>query len=555
MSHPRPTDPHAAHRRPLPPGTPAAVGRYEVLRPLGAGPFGRVFLAHDPHAGRYVALKVPDGDAPRDALERFLSAARAAADVHHPNVCPVYDVGAADPEPYVARRCAGAALDEFLAADPPDPPAAIGLALQIAKGLEAAHARGVVHGALKPANVLYDAPTGQLLLTDFGPAPGPPADPVYAAPEQWDARFGPIGAHTDVYAVGVLLFRLLTGGPPFAGGAADLMRAHCDRPPPRPTELRPGLDPRCDAVCLRALAKDPEKRFGSATECAAALAALLAPPPGAGGATWAAGVPGMWYARAADAPFGARWELSTPTPGPVPGEPGRVYRLEVSPVATDADLARLADLHGFPALHRLDLNGCEQITDAGAARAAGLGTLQSLHLRWCQRLTDAALAALAPLADLRALDLRGCKQITDAGAGHLRAFRRLEALDVTFCNRLSDAALAHLGALPALRTLNLSECYQVSDAGLSALAGLRDLRVLHLNWCLQLTDAGVVALAALPNLAELSVQGCPQLTDAGLAVLAGAPALRWLHAGGCDGITDSGRAALQAAKPHLKIER
>jgi Protein kinase domain/Leucine Rich repeat len=559
-------DPHAAHRRPLPEGAPNAVGRYDVLRLLGEGTFGRVYLAHDPQLSRYVALKLPREQLPFDAHEKFLREAKASADIYHPNVCPVYDVGVHDKTPYIVMRCVGSTLDQVLSGEPLDGPTAIGFALQIAKGLEAAHAKGIVHRDLKPGNVLYDATADQLLLTDFGIARwldgtasttgGLKGNPAHMAPEQWDPQFGDVSARTDVYSLGVLLFRMLTGVPLFTGGVAELMRAHCDKPPRRPTDVRPDLDPRCDAVCVRALAKEPEKRFGSATEFAAALAALLAPPPSnAGGTKWTVGVPGMWYARGAGAPRGAKWDISTPTPGPVPCETGRVYRLEASPQADDRDLAALSFLKGFPALHRLDLNGCEQLTDSALTAVGNLTTLRTLHLRWCKNLTDAGLAAVAPLAELAALDLRGCKEITDAGAKHLRAFPKLEALDVMFCNKLTDAALSHFASLRALRTLNLSECFRVTDEGLTALAPLTELRVLHLNWCMALTNAGLSALAALPSLAELSVQGCPHLTDAGLEALTKLPNLRWLHVGACDGITQAGRDALQRAMPRLKLER
>ena len=560
------TDPHAAHRRPLPDGAPAAVARYAVLRLLGEGTFGRVYLAHDPQLSRYVALKLPRDPLAPEAHEKFLRGARASATIDHSNVCPVYDVGVHEKAPYIVMRCVGSTLDQVLSGEPLDAPTAIGFALQIAKGLEAAHAKNIVHRDLKPGNVLYDPTSDQLLLTDFGIARwldgtasttgGLKGNPAHMAPEQWDPQFGEVTARTDVYSLGVLLFRMLTGVPLFTGGAAELMRAHCDKPPRRPTDVRPDLDPRCDAVCAQALAKEPDKRFGSATEFAAALGALLAPPPSnAGGTKWTVGVPGMWYARGAGAPLGAKWEISTPTPGPVPCEPNRVYRLEASPQADDRDLAALSFLKGFPALHRLDLNGCEQLTDGALAAVGDLPTLRTLHLRWCKNLTDAGLSALAPLTELTALDLRGCKEIKDAGAKHLTALRKLETLDVMFCNRLTDSALSHFATLRALRTLNLSECFRVSDDGLSALSPLREMRVLHLNWCMALTDAGLAALASLPSLAELSVQGCPHLTDAGLQALASLPNLRWLHVGACDGITQSGRDALQHAMPKLKLER
>ncbi len=320
-------DPHAPHRRPLPAGAPVTVSRYDVLRVLGEGTFGRVYLAHDPQIGRYVAVKVPRDPLPPEQHANFLREARATADIHHPNLCPVYDAGTHENTPFIVMRCVGSTLDEVLSGPPLDAPTAIGFALQIARGLEAAHAKGIVHRDLKPGNVLFDATADQLLLTDFGIARwldgtasttgGLKGNPAHMAPEQWDPAVGTIGPRTDVYSLGALLFRMLTGVPLFTGTLAQLMRAHLEQPPRRPTDVRPELDPRCDAVCAQALAKEPEKRFASATEFAAALAALLAPPPSnAGGTKWTVGVPGMWYSRGADAPPGAKWE--TPRRGSSP---------------------------------------------------------------------------------------------------------------------------------------------------------------------------------------------------------------------------------------------
>src|SRR5262249_50686076 len=151
---------------------------------------------------------------------------------------------------------------------------------QIARGLEAAHARRLIHRDLKPANVLYDPASsdpsdvskGQLLITDFGLARwldfatatigAVQGTPAYMAPEQWEpgGRFGDISARTDVYGLGVILFRLLTGAPLFAGTEYQLMCGHCESEPPRPSAVRPELDARLDDLCLKALAKQPADR-------------------------------------------------------------------------------------------------------------------------------------------------------------------------------------------------------------------------------------------------------------------------------------------------------
>ena len=292
---PRPSDPHAAHRRPLSPGMPRFISaRFDVLRYLGGGTFGRVYMAFDPLMERYVALKMPRDPLPADKHWEFLRESRVIAAIHHPHICPVHDVGIDGELPYIVMRYVnGGTLEDLVAREPPTPADALRFVGQVAKGLEAAHARGVIHRDLKPANVLYDEIERKLLLTDFGLARwaessaasvgGVKGTPVYMAPEQWDpgprGRFGAISARTDVYSLGVLLFQLLTGVQLFPGTQYQLMLDHCQTEPRRPSEVRPDLDPRLDELCLKALAKQPGDRYGSAKEFADAIAAYLRPRP------------------------------------------------------------------------------------------------------------------------------------------------------------------------------------------------------------------------------------------------------------------------------------
>ncbi|HEY1189075.1 MAG TPA: bifunctional serine/threonine-protein kinase/formylglycine-generating enzyme family protein [Gemmata sp.] len=291
---PQPPDPHRAHRRPLPPGTPAHIGRYEVLRVLGGGTFGRVYLGFDPEIERYVAIKTPI--LPPDSRRAFLKEARVIADLHHENICPVYDVGTLNDLPFIVMRfIPGGTLDDRITS-----PLTVNEALkfvgQIARGLEAAHARGVIHRDLKPANILYDANSDQLLLTDFGIARwlesatattgGVKGTPMYMAPEQWGpgGSFGDVSPRTDVYSLGVILSRLLTGAPPFAGNQYELMFHHCTTAARKPSEARSAISPRLDGVCLKALEKRSADRYESAKAFAAAIAdylrpAAVVPPP------------------------------------------------------------------------------------------------------------------------------------------------------------------------------------------------------------------------------------------------------------------------------------
>jgi serine/threonine-protein kinase len=280
-------EPTAAWDRPDGP-LPASIGRYQILGRLGAGGMGTVYKARDPHLGRTVALKVPRADAHPEGsarlLERFQREARAAAQVWHPHVCPIYDVGEQDGRPFVVMaHVAGESLAQRLARAGrlADPGEAIALARQILDALGAIHSHGIVHRDLKPANVLLDG--GRAVLTDFGLA-RPEGEgerltstgavlgtPAYMAPEQAAGRPDLVGPWTDLYAAGVVLYEMLAGVlPPVVPGAA---REPLSR-------LRPYLDPRLDAILLRATCPEPQGRYRSAGEFSDALAALTpsAPP-------------------------------------------------------------------------------------------------------------------------------------------------------------------------------------------------------------------------------------------------------------------------------------
>jgi hypothetical protein len=481
-------EPQSEPRGRLPLGTPRQFGRYETWRLLGSGTFGRVYLARDPLVGRFVAIKAPKDPLPPEEHRAFLREARVIAGIHHENVCPVYDVGFQDDceLPFIVLRyVTGGTLADLIARDPPPPTQALRFAQQVASGLAEAHARGIFHRDLKPANVLYDDKAGKALIADFGLARwlespvassgGAKGTPAFMAPEQWAPRgpFGDISERTDVYSLGVMLFHMLTGARPFDGTQHELMFHHCNTAPRRPTEVRPGLDPRLDALCLKALAKQPSDRFRSAREFAEAIAECLrAPAPRPD--HWRITVPGTWWSRPAGDPL-AQWKAVADTPAEVTVRPGEVYQLGVDPDAPDDALDGLAALESLTALEMLFLCACENVTDAGLASLQSLPNLRTLVLNNCDRITDLGLYLLKPLTSLQSLDLGSCPRLTDGG-------------------------LLHLQRLINLRALRLWGCRQITDAGLAHLHSLRDLRELHLQSCDQITDAGVAALqVALPN--------------------------------------------------------
>ena len=281
---------------------PPRIGRYQIRRLLGRGGMGAVYLAHDPELDRPVALKVPKLDGP-DAEERFLREARAAASVTHPNLCPVYDVGRADGLLYMAMAYVpGPTLTEVIQREGPLSVArAIALAAGVARGMAEAHRHGIIHRDLKPGNILLDR-KGEPVITDFGLAlrastPTVPADavangeavgrltepgvlmgtPAYMPPEQARGDRDRIGPASDVYALGAILFELLTGRPVFATcPLLEMVKLIETQPVPAPSTIRRAVPAGLDAICRKALAKDPKERYASMEEFGAALAELTA---------------------------------------------------------------------------------------------------------------------------------------------------------------------------------------------------------------------------------------------------------------------------------------
>ncbi|WP_280380840.1 serine/threonine-protein kinase [Nocardia wallacei] len=275
---------------------------YRVIRLLGAGGMGRVYLAEHPRLPRRDALKILDPVPGADAefRLRFLREAELAARLEHPNVVSIYDRGAEGEMLWLAMRYVeGTDLAGLIRQGPGALPAhrAVRIIGAAARGLDAAHRAGLLHRDVKPANILVatgDDGSDIVRITDFGIAR--PLDSgtsvtatgsiaaslAYAAPEQFEGR--PLGPRTDVYALGATLFETLTGRVPFAGRSmAAVLHAHLSEPPPRPSAVA-AVPPALDAVIARAMAKDPAERFGSCGELAAAAEQALDPPPAVRGA-------------------------------------------------------------------------------------------------------------------------------------------------------------------------------------------------------------------------------------------------------------------------------
>lgn len=274
---------------PFTPGT--MFGRYRIDRKLGEGGMGAVYLAHDTTLDRPVAIKVPTlyGDR-KTAAARFVREARAAAGLHHPNVCPIYDVGQINGHHYLSMRyVVGRPLSDVVAPGKPLPPAeAARIVRTVALAMHAAHQRGTIHRDLKPANILIDD-RGEPVVMDFGLArregSGDGAltldgdamgTPAYMPPEQAAGEVAAMGPASDVYSLGVVLYELLVGEPPFTGEGLEVIARAAFDPPPPPSSRRSGLDAKWDAVVLKALAKKPGERWKTMQAFADVLAGFAA---------------------------------------------------------------------------------------------------------------------------------------------------------------------------------------------------------------------------------------------------------------------------------------
>lgn len=264
------------------PKSPEKIGRYKILSEVGRGGMATVFHAYDPNFERDVAIKVLPPALLHDPQfrTRFEREAKMIALLEHPAIVPVYDFGEQDGQPYIVMRyMAGGSLADRLKEGALSLEETKGIITRMAPALDAAHVKGIIHRDLKPGNILFDQ-YGNAFLSDFGIArlvkhgsatltgTAIIGTPAYMSPEQIQGEKD-IDGRSDVYALGVLIFQMLTGQAPYKSDTpAKVMMMHILEPVPNITEVKPDLPERVEAVLSQAMAKDREDRFATATELA-----------------------------------------------------------------------------------------------------------------------------------------------------------------------------------------------------------------------------------------------------------------------------------------------
>ena len=287
-------------------------GDYELLEQIGRGGQGVVFRARQKSLNRTVALKIIGlGQwATKAHLKRFRLEAEAAARLEHPGIVPIHEVGERDGSCYFSMKFVeGGQLDEVARREPMPIRQAVELIAKVARTVHYAHEHGILHRDIKPGNILLDA-KGEPHLTDFGLARLVESEssvtqtldvlgtPSYMAPEQAVGNNAAVSSTTDVYGLGAVLYQLLTGQPPFAGGTTyETIKLLLDTEPRQPRLLNPKIDRDLSTICLKCLEKDPKRRYSSALALAEDLGTLAKARADSGAAHWSFRAWKKWVRR------------------------------------------------------------------------------------------------------------------------------------------------------------------------------------------------------------------------------------------------------------------
>ena len=519
-----------------PPQQPDELGRlgpYRVLRKLGSGGMGAVFLAEDPALRRQLALKVmlPHFASHPVAKARFLREARAQAAVEHDHIIAIHQVGEEGGIPYIAMPLLrGLTLADALKTNPVVPLIeAVRIAREVAVGLDAAHQQNLVHRDIKPGNVWLEGRSRRVKILDFGLAQGEEdgegteqttqegtvvGTPAYMSPEQ--ARGLPVDARTDLWSLGVMLYQMTTCELPFRGPTtgAILTALAVDNPPP-PIAKNPSVPAALSDLIMRLLAKSSVDRPPTAEAVIEVLRTVRTPKSTADLSVASAVVAGSdpWES-ATDLDLDPVTEAMTQTVAPVPL--GRSRTLPWIVVSSLLLLATLAIVVAEIVMNKLTQNSAPTIVTpqkGDVGQAAPVTVTEPPPKKPEPNLFDDRKAAAAALK-------QGCAVWINFGP-QVRSVEELpkEPFKLTglmFPNRqTNDADLAHFKGCQDVVFAHLNPCPQVTDVGLASFKDCKNLVLLNIGNT-QVTDDGLGYFKDCPKLRILGLD-CTQTGDRGLA--------------------------------------
>jgi serine/threonine protein kinase/Leucine-rich repeat (LRR) protein len=576
---------------------PERLEHFRIVKLLGQGGMGAVYLAEDTRLGRQVAIKTlkPELAANPTARERFLREARLAAALEHDHICPIYHVGEDNGIPYLAMPLLkGESLEELLRRRQRLAPVqVIRLGIQIAAGLAAAHEKGLIHRDIKPGN-LWVEPVGggRIKILDFGLARSIEADtcltqagaivgtPSYMAPEQ--ARGDKLDARADLYSLGVVLYRLATGELPLKGvDTMSMLLALAINEPTPPHVVNPEVPAELSVLIMRLLAKEPSERPASAQDVMRQLQALQKAPAETSHQTQP--LPQRRGSEKATPDRGP--EKTTPARGSEKATPARgsgprsrwplvaaglLFAFFGGGLLLQQIILRITDKEGKTREIELKPGDRIEIVEKSAPKPDPTTTPPKkepeikiiagdpdrraaeyvLSLGGVVRVngSDREVRAAADLPKepfrLTWVSLFQNRQVTDAGLAHFKDCKNLTYLNLGQ-TPVTDAGLAHFKDCKGLTYLELWGT-RVTDGGLAHFKDCKDLTVLSLHDCRQVTDAGLAHFKDCKNLMGLDLRGT-QVTDAGLAHFKDCKGLTGLDLTGTR-VTDAGLAHFQECK-------